>query len=272
MSLSAPVFRFSSSIRTLCVATLLLVGVLPSTAQASDRRFTYTYESPVLQKGMVELEPWFTAKMGRDTYYFRLDQRIELEWGLGKRVQTAFYLNFRAQAHDDAGVMVKETKFRGFSNEWKFSLLDPVADPIGLGLYVEFGIQPHEVELEAKLLLDKAVGPALLAFNTVGEVEIKPQAGGEAPHVEGKLIFLFGTSFSIGQHFALGFELRELNVFEDGELELALLSAGPALSVRSERVWASLTVLPQIVDLKTRTHRTNDAEWLETRLIFGIHL
>jgi len=266
---------FPLQTRSLIPASALLLAVgllLPSLAQASDRRFTYTYESPVVQKGTVELEPWFTASMGRDTYYFRLDQRLELEWGLAKGVQTAFYLNFRAQAHDEGGVLVKETAFRGFSNEWKFSLLDPVADPLGLGLYVEFGIQPHEVELEVKLLLDKAVGPALLAFNAVGEVEIKPQAAGQAPEIEGKLIFLFGTSFSLGPHFALGFELRELNVFAGGELKLALLSAGPALHVRGERVWATLTVLPQIVDLKSRTHRTDDAEWLETRLIFGIHL
>ncbi len=272
MSLSAPIARFPSSLRTLCVATLLLVGVLPSNAQASERRFTYINESPVLQKGMVEIEPISTVKVGRDTYYFRLDQRLELEWGLGKGVQTAFYLNFRAQAHDEAGVMVKQTKFRGFSNEWKFSLLDPVADPIGLGVYVEFGVQPHEAELEAKLLLDKAIGPVLLAFNAVGEVEVKPQAGGEAPHVEGKLIFLLGTSFNIGKRFSLGFELRELNFFEDGELDLALLSLGPVVSVRGERVWMSLTVLPQIVDFKTRTHRTHDTEWLEARLMFGIHL
>ncbi len=232
----------------------MIVGSFAPTAGASERLFTYTNQTPVLQAGQVEIEPSFTSQIGRKSYYHRLDHRMELEWGLGKNIQTAVYLNFRAQAHDDGAAMVKETKFRGFSHEFKFALSDPVADPLGVGLYVEYGIQAHEYELEAKVLLDKAVGPVLLAFNAVGEVEIKPQAGGADPELEGKLIILFGTSFRLSDHVHLGFELRELNVFEHGEVELALLSAGPALSITGERAWFAATVLPQILDLKAATH------------------
>ena len=241
-------------------------------AGANERLFTYTYETPVLQAGQVEIEPWLTSQIGRDRYYHRLDHRMELEWGLGKNVQTAVYLNFRAQAEDDGTDIVKETKFRGFSHEFKFSLTDPVADPIGLGLYVEYGIQAHEYELEGKVLLDKAVGPVLFAFNVVGEVEFKPQTDGADPEVEGKLIFLFGTSFRLSDHVHLGFEVRELNVFEHGATELALLSAGPALSIAGERAWFAATVLPQIVDLKAGGRNLESAEHVEARILFGLHL
>lgn len=255
---------------TTLTALALLLSAAP--AEATDRVFTYTYETPVMQKGQVELEPWFTATVGKDHYYFRMDHRLELEWGLGKQVQTAFYVNFRVQAEDVDGAIAQKTKFRGFSNEWKFSLLDPVADPIGLGLYLEFGVQPHEAELEAKILVDKVIGPVVLAFNTVGEVEVKPQAGGAAPEVEGKLIFLLGGSVMIGSHFAIGAEVRELNVFEHGELEHAWLHAGPAIHVRSERAWATLSVLPQIVDLKSGEHDISSGAAAEARLLVGIHL
>jgi hypothetical protein len=245
--------------------------LLPATVQASDRLFTYTYETPVIQAGQVELEPWLTATVGKDHYYFRLDHRMELEWGIARGVQTALYLNFRVQAEDVAGAMVKETKFRGFSSEWKFSVLDPVADPLGLGLYLEFGVQPHEVEFEAKVLVDKVIGPLVLAFNAVGEAEVKPQAGGAAPEVEGKLIFLLGAGVMIGQHFAIGAEVREMNVFEHGELEHAWLHAGPAVHVRGERVWGTLTVLPQLLDLKSRKHDLESGAALEARLLVGVH-
>lgn len=251
---------------------LLLVLAATSPAEANERLFTYTNETPVLQAGQVEIEPWFTSSMGRERYYHRLDHRMELEWGLGKRVQTAVYLNFHAQAEDDGSAIVKETKFRGFSHEFKFALSDPVADPFGVGLYVEYGIQAHEYEVEGKVLLDKAVGPVLLAFNAVGEAEIKPQADGAEAEIEGKLIFLFGTSFRLSDHVQLGFEIRELNVFEGRETELALLSAGPALSISGERVWFAATVLPQIVDLHTKGRNLDDAEHVEARMLFGVHL
>jgi hypothetical protein len=262
----------SAGVPVLAVVLAFAACCVIRPAGANERLFTYTYETPVLQKGQVEIEPWFTSQIGRNHYYHRLDHRMELEWGLGKNVQTAVYLNFRAQAEDDGTEIVKETKFRGFSHEFKFALTDPVADPIGLGLYLEYGIQAHEYELEGKVLLDKAVGPVLFAFNAVGEAELKPQADGADPELEGKLIFLFGTSFRLSDHVHLGFEVRELNVFEHGETELALLSAGPALSIAGERAWFAATVLPQIVDLKAGGRNLDSAEHLEARMLFGLHL
>jgi len=257
----------------LLLAAGLCGGLLvPETAEASGRTFTYTYETPVTPKGQVELEPWFTATLGKDHYYMRLDHRFELEWGVADHVQTAFYINFRVQAEDVDGVMKKETKFRGFSNEWKFSLTDPVADPIGIGAYLELGVQAHEFELEAKLLLDKVIGPVVLAFNTVGEVELKPQPAGAAPVVEGKLIFLLSGAVRIGNNFAIGAEFRELNQFEGAELEHAWMHLGPVVHVRSKRVWASLSVLPQLLDLKSGKHDISSGAVAEARLIFGINI
>ncbi len=254
---------------------LLLAATLlswTSPARCNERAFAYTYETPVLELGQVEIEPWFTSSMGRDAYYMRLDHRMELEWGLGRGVQSALYLNFRAQAHDDGTAMAKETKFRGFSHEFKFALSDPYTDPLGVGLYVEYGVQAHEFELEGKVLLDKEIGPVLLAFNAVGEAELKPQALGEDPEVEAKLIFLLGASFKISDRVRLGLEVRELNVFEHGEAELALLNAGPAVSINGGRVWFAGAVLPQITDFVHGGHNMESAEAVEARLLFGMHL
>jgi hypothetical protein len=254
------------------VAILLLALTVPVGAQANERLFTYTYETGVLPKGGIELEPWVTTRIGRSTFFFRMDHRLELEWGLGRGVMTALYLNHRVEAKaDGAGGLTQTSKFRGFSHEVKFQLSNPVADAIGSALYFEYGVQPHEVELEAKTLLDKALGRTLLAFNLVGEMELKfvPES---RPNIESKFIALLGASFELGRGVQLGLEVRNLNVWEGNELELALLSAGPALSVASENAWFAITALPQIYDFASSSHNIEDYEYIEARMLVGVHL
>ena len=136
---------------------------------ASERRFTYTYESLVLNPGEIEIEPWTTFRIGKDDYFVRIDHRLEFEAGLTMSLQTAFYLNFHTAQVGDA--MESEFEVGGISNEWKYKLKDPVADPVGTALYFEWGASTEELELEAKLILDKRWTNYLVAFNAVVEPE-----------------------------------------------------------------------------------------------------
>ena len=107
-------------------------------AEATDRPFTYTYGSDVLFPGLFELEPWTTVRAGRDNFFVELDHRLEFEFGLTRRLQTAIYLNFSALSFDDAVGNQRASEFlTGISWEWKYKLLDSLADPIGVGLYFE---------------------------------------------------------------------------------------------------------------------------------------
>jgi hypothetical protein len=48
----------------------------------------------VLPKGAIDLEFWHTSRFGHTgQFYNAQDQRMELEFGLGKNWQTAFYFN-----------------------------------------------------------------------------------------------------------------------------------------------------------------------------------
>ena len=66
---------------------------------AQDRLFTYTYQSGVLNSGQREIEVWNTFRTGRTDYFARLDNRTEFEIGLGKNLQTAFYLNLTSKTN-----------------------------------------------------------------------------------------------------------------------------------------------------------------------------
>jgi len=267
--------------RKIVVLTFVLFAGIITKAQ--DRSFARTYTSNVLPKGTIDLEFWHTSRIGhKDQFFHAQDQRIELEFGLGKNVQTAFYFN-RWQERFSTTNDGTETKSEiGFSNEWKWKLSDPVANQLGFALYEEWGIKGgDELELETKLILDKVVGKSLFAFNATYEYEkefewvdgkIKSDSW-EMP-LELDLAYMYNLSKSIG----LGFEIRNHNEIAKGEgWEHSVLFGGPTFIYRPGKWFVIANYLPQWGNL----HKTNIApfnkvldehERMEARILIGITL
>ncbi len=185
-------------------------------AGANERHFPYTYESAVLPAGALEIELWTTPRLMRDHYFVRFDQRIEFEVGLGRNVQTAFYVNTRAQAETTPNGMSKKYEFRGVSSEWKWQWSDPTADAVGSALYGEITWMPHEVELEAKVILDKWIGPVLLAYNLVADYKIEAEQD-KGEDLEWKKVTVIENLHFFGGIYVLSGSLqrrREVEVLE----------------------------------------------------------
>ncbi|MGE5402313.1 MAG: hypothetical protein ACM3S2_18090 [Ignavibacteriales bacterium] len=249
--------------------------------KANDRRFTYIYESLVLPRGARELEIWNTYRANRGYMYRRLDQRMEFEVGLGNNLMTALYLNSSWRLQDEngaaAGGEAVPSQEVSISSEWKYKLLDRVANPVGLGLYGEATVGLNEVELEGKLLMDKQVGNLLLAFNGVVEQEWETELENGVSNTgkELNLEFDLGASYMLSGALSLGLEFRNTNTFKEGELENSVLFAGPVLAYSDENWWAALTVMPQVTAFKGATNGNlslDDHEKVETRLLFSFHL
>jgi hypothetical protein len=259
---------------------ILLLGflLLSLSTFAQDRLFTYTYQSNVLNRGQKELEVWTTMKTGRTDFYNAFDHRLEFEVGLGKKLQTSFYLNYGYSKgiETDNGVqsLIDKTSY-GFSNEWKLKLSDPVVDPIGSALYFEYGLGTDETELEGKLILDKQLGKSTHAFNLVGEYEIEREFETNGNRIdvasegEFKLEFNYGYSYKFSKNLALGLEVMNQNTISEGNWEYSTLSAGPTLSYNFEGFWVNLTCLPQLTNLKTGSLEFHDSQRLQNRLIFS---
>jgi hypothetical protein len=271
-------------IRRLSVVAVIGVCLWVRPAGATERRFTYTYESATLGQGEREIEPWTTLRFGRNEYYRAIDNRLELEFGITDRLMTAWYLNLSSETADvpgaTPGTFDRVTEFEhGVSSEWKYKLLDPVADPLGLALYLEGGFTTKEIELEAKVIMDKRMGNFLAALNLVGEYEWNSSSG----ITEHEKLFEFdaAAAYFFTPTFAAGVEVRNQNEIgnEDPtaspEWEFSVLSAGPVISYSTETWWATLTVLPQLTNLKREegapVRELEEHEKVATRLIFGAH-
>lgn len=255
--------------------TVLILALTVSSLYSNERKFSYTYQSGVLGKGNKELEIWTTARIGKDIPYFAAtDHRMEFEWGISNRLQTAFYINFRNTSQDNGSGMTTEFDFKGISSEWKYQFSSPGRNAIGFALYGEAGLNTDEVELEAKLIFDKKIKKNTFALNLVFENEWELAA--HKPESEMVLEGDFGWCYDISNSFSAGIEVRNHNEFVEGEWEHSALFAGPVISVSQPSWWLTLTVLPQITALKGGTDENklilDEHEKLETRLLFSFRL
>lgn len=267
--------------RSLSASALAALLALAAAASANERHFAYTYETATLPKDAKELEVWTTLRAGREDYYSRLEHRLEFEVGLADNLMTAFYLNWRNTTVEAVpGSLSTAYEWKGFSNEWKWKLSDPVADAVGFALYGEVGYNTDELELEAKTLFDKRVSNWLLAANLVGEGEFEAEPG-ELELEEIKLEADLAAAYFINQRLSLGAELRSVNLMEkeaDGEMELETMALylGPTIAYATESWWLSFAIQPQLPALKEEDGGSildlSDNERINARLLFSFHI
>ncbi len=269
------------------VLTILLL-CLSLGSFGQDRMFAYTYQTNVLSKGDFDLEFHNTLKTGKtgkySPYIFggHLDQRLEMEFGLGRNVQAAFYFNselFR-WADTSSSEINQELKI-SFSNEWKWKLSDPVANSIGSGLYAELELGGNNVEIEGKILLDKKYIHDLFAFNIVGKYEAEREITrlnntSKASWTHNSPIeFYFGYQHLFNPSFGLGLEAKNNNDItkENGWIN-SVIFAGPSLHVSIGKCFVLVSALPQLGNLHKSiaapgNHDYNDFEKFEVRLLAG---
>jgi len=254
---------------------------LSTAAHGHGRRFAYTQQSAVLPTQGTEMEIWNTFRYSRDYFYRRLDTRCEFEYGIGGNLMTALYLNHEMKTYDGGqgapgGTKITEATV-SLSNEWKFKLTDPAADPVGFAIYTEATIGLDEAELEGKLILDKQVGPAVIACNLVLEHEwqneIENGVAGTAKLLKPSIDA--GIAWYVTASFSLGVEARYLNAIENGALSHSALFIGPSLAYSSDKLWFALTFLPQVANLTGNVPGPLDLlgfERYQARLLFSIEL
>ncbi|MFN8391491.1 MAG: DUF6662 family protein [Bdellovibrionota bacterium] len=261
-----------------CGAGLCAALLAAGTAHADERMFTYSYEADVLPKDQLEFEHWTTLRADKDNGDFTAwDFREELEYGLTDRLTTAAYLNFTSEyvsPKDESEEEENKVEFEGISSEWKYQILNPNLDPIGIVAYLEGTYSGEEAELEEKLIISKPVDDFVFAFNTVLEQEWEFEHG--ETNKEQKLELTFGASYKITPEWAVGLEARNDRVFAGdihfSDQENSSWFLGPNIHYGAPKWWATFTVFPQIWGNGEGTRhglQLEEHERIEARLLVG---
>jgi hypothetical protein len=272
--------------RTL-LSAMLAGGLCLSSAQADERRFTYTYEPEVLPKGGLEFEQWITLRTQRTSdaevkqgNYNLWEFRQELEYGVTDNYSISLYLNTANESFRDFSqsppVDTSKFEFQGISIENRYMVLNPADHKVGLTLYLEPRFSGDEAEVEEKIILGQWAGEWKWAFNLVHATEWQNNLSS----VEGELEADFGISRNLGKNWSLGLELRDHNELPNySQWENTAVFLGPVVSYRQEKWWAALSVMPQIYGANFQGNPDGNS-WLElegherlnVRLLIGISL
>lgn len=165
--------------RSLVIAGLATLTASP--ALANPRPLPFTYTTDTLPEGGVELEQYVDmvplraispATSKRETYLASAFQ-TEIEIGLLDRLELGLYLTY---VPDFGDAYANETQLAGAGTGMKqrirYILADRGSWPIDVGVYGEIVENEREIELEAKILLERAFDRVRVAANLTAEYEL----------------------------------------------------------------------------------------------------
>jgi hypothetical protein len=160
------------SVRAGFFASALILAT-SATAWANPHPLAFTYPSETLAREAVELEQFvdLTPVRGFDNVMVpRAVLTTELEIGLTDRLELGLYLQLQDDPPNmngfDTGL-----RFGGVKQRLRWRLSDPGVWPIDVALYLELAEMYNELEVEAKVILQRRFGPVRVMVNLWGERE-----------------------------------------------------------------------------------------------------
>lgn len=215
-------------------------------AQAGNRHFTYSYETTTMAAGAMELESWVTWKtdFAEDGKLERFDMRHEFEYGVSDRLQLSVY--FANWRYEESSSEAGRASFENIAVEAIYALSNPDKDALGSALYGEVKGSDDELELEAKLLLQKNLGAWMLVYNVGGEIAWEDNYETD----EAELMESLGLGYRINPATTVGVEaLHEIGVPDVSEIGDSGVFAGPNVSWQKDRFSLAVTGLWQLTSL-----------------------
>jgi hypothetical protein len=160
------------------VATVLAANVAVHPARATPRPLPFTYTTETLGKGELEVEQYAdvaTVKAidanGNPTWYGATQFQTEFEYGITDRLELGLYVVY---VPTPAGYTFTApmTEVTGVKQRLRYVFADPGAWPVDVGVYGELVEGETELELEAKILLQRRIGKLRVDANLWGEYEL----------------------------------------------------------------------------------------------------
>ena len=158
------------------VATMLGVS-MQARANPRPLPFTYTYET--LPEGEAELEQFvdmtpvkaLSATTGQPLFYLAPQFQTEFEYGITNRLELGLYLTFAPTTPSDLTNGATLPEGNGVKQRLRLRLAEEGAWPLDVALYGELVENDREIEIEAKIILQRRLGRARVAVNLWAERE-----------------------------------------------------------------------------------------------------
>jgi hypothetical protein len=165
----------TQSILPLLVLALVLV---PSVARATPQPLPFTYVYETLPKGGLEVEQYadyttvkaVDGNSGDIHSYGATQFQTEFEYGITDRLELGLYVTFEPGPGTFEQVPVL-TEGDGIKERLRLRLAEAGQWPVDVGLYGELVENEREVELEAKVILQRRAGNLRVVANLWGEFE-----------------------------------------------------------------------------------------------------
>jgi hypothetical protein len=244
------------------VLAIATTALIVASADAGQRRFAFSYPTTTSPKGSIELENWVTFKHaageGKDLNAFEF--KHELEFGVTDHLQISIYpANWSYNSADPE----RTSRYDETAIEAVYNLTDPTTSFLGSAIYLEVAFGEKAFDIEGKLLLEKNLGPWTVSYNAVLEAEWEGEKFGSYQERNGEFQQTVGIAYDITKGFSVGAELvHEVELPNWGDSEGSFVYAGPNISVRSGRAFATIAALFQLTG-------EDEEPDLQTRLIFG---
>lgn len=245
------------------IAAGVLLTSAGTVARAGEGPFGWIYTLDLQPEGTWQAQVWNKVQNGQSRGNFTYMQpRFELEYGVTNWYQVGVYLNGAiVNAHnncpdgttcgpgtfmgpyDDPYKRYARGRIDSVSTEHIIRLLNPVTDPIGLGIYFEPTIGPKMWEMETKLLIQKNLldDTLILAANIVYSIGRKVGGFGDVASRDQEVDLVAGASYRFFDNWFFGAEVRNHNEFGGWQFlrhrEHSAWFAGPTVHYANERFW-----------------------------------
>jgi len=161
------------------VAASMATAALAPDAHANPRPLPFTYQSESLAQGTGEVEQFIDFVPVRvlngaanPAWYNATQLQTEIEYGVTDKLELAIYFMFVPSVGADRSMTQPTlTMGNGMSQRLRYRFADPGAWPVDVAVYGEVTENEREIELEAKVILQRRFGRLRLITNLWAERE-----------------------------------------------------------------------------------------------------
>ncbi|HVU06162.1 MAG TPA: hypothetical protein VHE30_30635, partial [Polyangiaceae bacterium] len=263
---------------TLAFTALLFTA---GSSLANPRPLPFTYPHEQLAEGATEIEQFtdLTPVRGKDgttgdpRWFGLLQFQTEFEHGITDRLELGLYVFYAPSTPSGFVAAANAPEGSGMKQRLRYKLAETGAWPIDVSLYGEIVEKQEEFEAEAKVILQRRIGPARIMANVTEETEfyykgeteivLAPSAGAT---VEVTPAFHPGVEWWMNAEFPL--EDEGPRVYAMGPHHYV----GPAVMAQFGELWWTTGVYLRVSDFG-RTLEPGDGfgnVWFRT--VFGLGL